>query len=115
MSFGETLRDLIESRDITQKQLSLDLHLAASTIGSYVQNVREPDFETLKRIASYFHVSIDYLLDYRSERADTHAEDELLCIFRSLTIDQQELYLEQGKVMVKLNSKKSAESLKSTS
>lgn len=115
MSFGDILRNLLNDRGIMQKQLALDLNIAASTIGNYIQHSREPDFETLKRLASYFHVTIDYLLDYRSEKADTHAEDELLCIFRSLTIDQQELYLEQGKVMVKLNSKKSAESLKSTS
>lgn len=115
MNFSEILRCLIENKEITQKQLALDLNVAASTIGSYVQGVREPDFETLKRIASYFHVSIDYLLDYRSEKADTHMEDELLCVFRFLPTDQRELYLEQGKVMVKLNSKKTAESLKSTS
>jgi transcriptional regulator with XRE-family HTH domain len=29
-----------------------------------VRNNREPDFETLKKIAGYFHVSIDFLLSY---------------------------------------------------
>lgn len=115
MEFSEILRSLIENRDITQKKLAEDLNLAASTVGSYVQGVREPDFKTLKQLADYFQVSIDYLLDCRSKKADTHMEDELLCIFRSLPIDQQELYIEQGKAMVKLNNKRSAESLKSTS
>lgn len=115
MSFGEILRNLIEDKDITQKQLAQDLNLAASTISSYAQGVREPDFETLKLLADYFHVSIDYLLDHRLEQANSYAENELLYIFRSLTPDQQEIYMEQGKAMMKLNNKRNADSLKSTS
>lgn len=115
MVFGEILRNLIENNDITQKQLAQDINAAPSTISSYVQGVREPDFETLKRLADFFDVSIDYLLGHRSKKADSHAEDELLRIFRALTPEQQDIYLEQGKVMVKLNHKKEAESLKSTS
>ena len=61
MSFGDNLRALIEERGITQKELARKLNIAPSTLGSYVQNVREPDFETLKTIAGYFDVSTDYL------------------------------------------------------
>ena len=43
MSFGDNLRALIEERDITQKELAKKLNIAPSTLGSYVQNVREPD------------------------------------------------------------------------
>ena len=42
--FGDNLRTLIEERDITQKELARQLNIAPSTLGSYVQNVREPDF-----------------------------------------------------------------------
>lgn len=42
MSFGDNLRALIEERDITQKELAKKLNIAPSTLGSYVQNVREP-------------------------------------------------------------------------
>ncbi|HIZ84236.1 MAG TPA: helix-turn-helix domain-containing protein [Firmicutes bacterium] len=115
MRFGDIIRDLLEEHNMTQRELASKLNLAASTLGSYVQNVREPDFETLKRIAAYFHVSTDYLLDCRSEKADTRAEDELLCVFRSLTPEQREIYLIQGKAMVKLNRKKDAESYQSIS
>lgn len=44
MSFGENLRTLIEERDMTQKELAAKLNIAPSTMGSYVQNTREPDF-----------------------------------------------------------------------
>ena len=44
MSFGNNLRVLIEERDMTQKDLAKQLNIAPSTLGSYVQNTREPDF-----------------------------------------------------------------------
>ena len=62
MNFHKRLRDLIEENDITQKKLAADLNIAASTVSSYVQGVREPDFSILLRLADYFHVSTDYLL-----------------------------------------------------
>ena len=62
MNFGDILRSLLEERDITQKKLALDLNIAPSTIGGYVQNSSEPDFETLKRLAKYFDVTTDYLI-----------------------------------------------------
>ena len=67
MDFGNTIKALIEEQDITQKELATALNVAPSTISSYVQNTREPDFVTLKLIAKYFDVSIDYLLDYRTQ------------------------------------------------
>lgn len=103
MTFGDILRELINTKHITQKQLAIDLNIAASTLGNYIQNSREPDFETLRNIAKYFHVTVDYLLDYRSEKANSRMEDELLTIFRSLTLQQQKLYLEQGKAFLKIN------------
>ena len=93
MNFGDTLRVLIEERDLTQKQLASDLNIAPSTIGGYVQNSSEPDFATLKQLAKYFNVSTDYLLDVRSPQATTHQEDELFRIFRSLPAEQKELFL----------------------
>ena len=83
MSFGDNLRTLIEERDLTQKELAAKLNIAPSTMGSYVQNTREPDFATLKAIAKFFNVSIDYLLDNHTGKTANHKEDELLRIFRS--------------------------------
>ena len=105
MKFGDKLRALIEERGITQKELAVSLNVAASTLGSYVQNTHEPDFETLKRIAKYFGVSVDYLLSYHSGKAATHQEDDLLRIFRSLSDEHRALYLEQGRVFVKMDQK----------
>jgi Plasmid maintenance system antidote protein len=105
MNFGDALRILLEERNITQKRLATDLNIAPSTIGGYVQNSSEPDFETLKRLATYFEVSIDYLLNYRLEKISAYEEADLLRIFRSLSAEQRELYLEQGKAFIRINQK----------
>ena len=91
MSFGKNLRTLIEERDMTQKELAAQLNIAPSTMGSYVQNTREPDFATLRSIARFFGVSIDYLLDNQTGQTDTQKEGELLRIFRSLSQTEQDI------------------------
>lgn len=106
MSLGEILRELLTENDITQKQLADYLNIAASTLGNYIQDSREPDYETLKRLAGYFNVTTDYLLDHRAKQASSHKEDELLRIFRNLNEDQQELYIEQGKLLLAHIAKK---------
>ncbi len=105
MTFGDTLRELLDTRGLTQKQLASDLNIAASTLGNYIQNSREPDFHTLKQLATYFHVSVDYLLDFRSEHAKSRLEDELLTAFRCLTPSQQKDLTVQVKALVKNNHK----------
>jgi len=106
MGLGEILRNLLDEKDITQKQLADMLNVGASTLGNYIQNTREPDYITLKRLANYFDVSIDYLLGNRTPLAACSQEDELLRVFRSLSDDQQDLLIEQGKLLIAQNHKK---------
>jgi transcriptional regulator with XRE-family HTH domain len=103
MKFGDVLRNLLEERNITQKQLAKFLNVAPSTIGSYVLNNSEPDFIMLKQIARYFDTSIDYLLDYRTGYTATRQEDEILRLFRSLTEEQKIIITVQSKAIVQLN------------
>lgn len=110
MKFGDILRNLINDRNITQKQLASDLNIAPSTLGNYIQDSREPDFQTLKDIANYFNVTVDYLIDNRSPYTKSRNEEEILRIYRSLSPEQQDLYLEQGKAFLKINAKENAKS-----
>lgn len=103
MNFCDKLRCLIEERNLTQKRVANDLNIAPSTIGGYVQGSSEPDFETLKILADYFDVSTDYLLNVKTGNVNNLLEDELLRVFRSMTTEQQSLFIEQGKVFVKAN------------
>ena len=105
MIFCEILRSLIEEHNLTQKQVAHDLHIPVSTLGGYVQGTSEPDFATLKLLADYFRVSVDYLLDHQTGQAANHQEDDMLRIFRSLTAEQKCICMEQCKVFVRWNHK----------
>lgn len=63
MDFGEKLYRLRIERGIYQKQLAAYLHVSVGTISNYENGVHSPDLKTLCKIANYFHVSADYLLD----------------------------------------------------
>ena len=107
MNFGERLRILIEEKDITQKELAAQLNIAPSTVSSYVQSTREPDFKTLIEIAKFFGVTTDYLLGYKpADSSTTLSEDELLRVFRQLLPEQKDICIEQCKAFVKVNQRK---------
>ncbi len=110
MNFGERLRALLDERGMTQRELASRLNIAASTVGSYVQNTREPDFATLRLIAAYFEVSTDYLLCCQSGKAAVPQEDELLRIFRALTPEQRDICVEQCRAFLRAGRKEQARS-----
>ncbi|MBR3415546.1 MAG: helix-turn-helix transcriptional regulator [Clostridia bacterium] len=57
------LRELRKNRNISQLKLALDLSMNQNTISRYETGEREADYKTLIKIADYFGVSIDYLLE----------------------------------------------------
>ena len=102
MNFNEKLRLLIEENKLTQKQVANDLGIAPSTMGGYVQGYSQPDFETLNHIAVYFNVSTDYLLNMKETKINDSLEDELLRVFRAMSKEQKTIFIEQGKVLIKI-------------
>ena len=61
-SLGECLRALREKEGLTQKQVANYLQLSRSTYTYYELGKRQPNLQTLSRLAEFFHVSTDYLL-----------------------------------------------------
>ena len=57
------LKALRKARGITQLKLSMDLNMNQNTISRYETGVCEADYQNLIRIADYFKVSLDYLLE----------------------------------------------------
>ncbi len=56
------LRMLRRENGLSQQDLAHKLGISASAIGMYEQGRREPDYDTLVRMARLFGVSTDYLL-----------------------------------------------------
>lgn len=61
-TFGERLKSLRESHNLTQDELADELGVTKQAISQYERGVRRPDFDTLSRICDLFNVSSDYLL-----------------------------------------------------
>lgn len=57
------LKELRKARGISQLRLAIDLSMNQNTISRYETEEREADYKTLIKIADYFNVSIDYLLE----------------------------------------------------
>lgn len=58
----ENLRKLRISKGLQQKELAPLLNIKISTYCQYETGKRQPDYDTLKKIADYFEVSTDYLI-----------------------------------------------------
>lgn len=59
---GKRLRLLREELNLKQTELAEQLKINRVTYNRYETGEREPDLETLKKIANFFNVSTDYLL-----------------------------------------------------
>ncbi len=63
------LKELRKRRGISQLKLALDLNMNQNTISRYENGVHQADYATLIKIADYFNVSLDYLLE-RTDNPD---------------------------------------------
>ncbi|MBQ5995004.1 MAG: helix-turn-helix transcriptional regulator [Clostridia bacterium] len=57
------IKQLRSSKNISQLKMAMDLSLNQNTISRYETGAREPSISELIRIAEYFDVSVDYLLE----------------------------------------------------
>ncbi|MBO5232337.1 MAG: helix-turn-helix transcriptional regulator [Clostridia bacterium] len=57
------LRGIREDRDIKQKEIAAYLNVSQNTYSQYETGVISLTAEILIKIANYYNVSIDYLLD----------------------------------------------------
>lgn len=73
----DKLRELRKSKGLTQFELADELGIPQSTLGNYESGRRLPKFpEDWVRIANYFEVTVDYLMD--NTTLDTQNSDSPL-------------------------------------
>lgn len=97
------------SRHYTQDELSSRLGISRAALSHYEKGRREPDYETLIKIADLFKVSLDYIMGrtddptiHLSEETRAFADglelsDEQIMEKFSLTIDGKKLTPEESK------------------
>jgi transcriptional regulator with XRE-family HTH domain len=72
---GKRLTKLRKEVGLIQQQLADELYISRDTYAQYEIDRRSPDYETLTKIADYFHVSTDYLIGRTDVRSVVHSEN----------------------------------------
>ena len=70
------LKALREEIKLSQLELADKLNMSQQAISAYENNKREPDIETIKKLADFFNVSTDYLLGKTDNRNSTPLTEE---------------------------------------
>lgn len=99
MSLGKRLRQLREERDLYMTDLAPIIGVGKSTISGYENDKKRPKMATLKKLADFYGVTVDYLLDREEEtelpayimkiakdinNLPEHRKDEFVATVRSL-------------------------------
>ncbi len=70
LSLGQKIRELRKRDGRTQENLAEALGVTSQAISRWESNGGYPDMEMIPAIANYFHISIDELFGYNSEREE---------------------------------------------
>lgn len=105
--FADNLKQLRKEKGMTQTQFASEFNIATGTIAMWETGKRTPDTETLKKIARFFNVSIDFLLDNEkspTEESEEPEDEELIILNRNakkLSPEQQKLLNDVVRQMLK--------------
>lgn len=71
---GDKIKLLREARGLTQQQISQDpdFGIKQGSLSAYERNAREPNVETIRKIAEYFGVTADYLIGISEHKTAEH-------------------------------------------
>ncbi|PEO55590.1 transcriptional regulator [Bacillus toyonensis] len=84
---GKKIAELRKNQKLSQYDLAERLGFSRGKLANYEQGQREPDYDTLKKIADYFEVSTDYLLGrdiIKTEANNPLADPELGLWFKDI-------------------------------
>ena len=66
--FGYRLRELRESKNLTQTQVAKRLNLSKTTISGYENNIKTPSLDVLVKLSILYGVSADYILGLENRK-----------------------------------------------
>ena len=72
--FGKRLQELRLSRNLSQEDVAIRLRLHTKTISAYETNIRAPKYEILKKLATLYNTSTDYILNH-DNRANLYLDE----------------------------------------
>lgn len=85
---GKRLGKLRDEKGLSQGELAKRLGIARTTYSGYENNAREPDQKTLDKLATFFDVSVDYLLGRTDSKRKDPADQLIEYLDLELTDDE---------------------------
>jgi transcriptional regulator with XRE-family HTH domain len=101
-TYGDRIHLLREKHALTQEELAGRLGISRASLSHYETSRREPDYETMNKIATFFKVSIDYLLG-RSNNPDAVLDTDVRDFVDSLELSDDSIL---DKFALKVDGKK---------
>jgi transcriptional regulator with XRE-family HTH domain len=101
-TYGDRIHLLREKHALTQEELAGKLGISRASLSHYETSRREPDYETTNKIATFFKVSIDYLLG-RSNNPDAVLDTDVRDFVDSLELSDDSIL---DKFALKVDGKK---------
>ena len=109
MDIGSRIRDIIDDRDMKQKELASLLDIPISTLNGYMTGKHQFPPEVIKKVAETLSVTADYLLEITQapQRPLTLSRGERVLVedFRTLSREQKELILKNIRFMQEQNQR----------
>lgn len=109
--FIKRLQELLDEKDMTQRELAERIGVTEVTISRYINGERKPRIDIIGKIAEVFGVSIDYLLGYSNirnpynnvksddQQSENDEDDELMSEEDLYVIEQFKKFLKQQRRM----------------
>lgn len=105
--FNDNLRLLRERRGLYQKDLAELLGIIQNSYSKYELGKAEPSIANLIKLADFFDVTLDELVDRPPTRSGkVEGEESLLLYYRGLSPEDRERVLEIAKAFYNLKQKK---------
>ena len=73
---SDKLKELRTERNITQKEIADFLECSPNVYSRYEIGTRNPSYEALIKIADFYNVSIDYLLEHKVSEHNSLSDKE---------------------------------------
>ena len=91
----QRIKELRKEKSMNQIALGMELNFSQKIISEYENGKVEPSITTLKKLASIFNTSVDYIIEYTDIRQSklSETECELLNEFRCLPKEKQNIAL----------------------
>jgi len=86
------IRQLRKRRNMTQEELAEVLNVSSAAISLWETNNRQPDYNTLEKIANLFNVSVDYLYPNKIENNPLTMDDIQFALYGAIRkLDEEDM------------------------